>query len=285
MIRKLQQTERGALMKQLFLAGAAVAALAAVPAMAADMPLKAPPPPPPVFSWTSCYLGGHVGIGIDVNRNDFVNAVASGAGEAGEGFGPFNNQSQGGGVAGAQLGCNYQIDQTWVVGIEGEGLWTDITSGVTEPEDAADPAGTFSRFESRNRWDADVAFRLGYAADRSLIYGKAGVAWGGFDFTEWHDDFPTTHGCPGGGTCSVTFTETRPGLLLGGGWEYAVSNYLTFKVEYNFIAFRKGDIPYPDAAAAIQSFSVSDTVHIVKFGLNWRFSSWPLGVSPVTARY
>jgi opacity protein-like surface antigen len=83
----------------------------------------------------------------------------------------------------------------------------------------------------------------------------------------------------------VTFTETRPGLLLGGGWEYAVSNYLTFKVEYNFIAFRKGDIPYPDAAAAIQSFSVSDTVHIVKFGLNWRFSSWPLGVSPVTARY
>src|SRR5262245_53512821 len=31
-------------------------------AMSADMPFKAAPPPP-VFSWTGCYLGGHIGTG------------------------------------------------------------------------------------------------------------------------------------------------------------------------------------------------------------------------------
>jgi outer membrane immunogenic protein len=272
-------------MKRLVLAGAAVAALAAAPAMAADMPLKAIPKPPPVFSWTGCYIGGHVGIAIDANTNDFGVAVASGATEGGEGageFGPFSDHSQGGGVAGGQLGCNYQVDSSWVVGVEGEGFWSEVVGGSSRGEDA-ETSGTFSRFEARNRWDADVAFRLGYAQDRSLVYGKAGVAWGGFNYTEWHDDFPTTHGCPGGGTCSVSFSDTRAGLLLGGGWEYAVSDYLTFKVEYDLIAFRSGNIPYPSAAAAIQSFSERDIVNIVKFGFNYRFGSFPL--APVTARY
>ena len=35
-----------------------LAALAAAPAMAADMPVKyVPPAPPPVFSWSGCYIG------------------------------------------------------------------------------------------------------------------------------------------------------------------------------------------------------------------------------------
>jgi outer membrane immunogenic protein len=186
-------------------------------------------------------------------------------------------------VAGGQIGCNYQVAPSWVIGIEGEGFWTDVRGGATRGEDAFDP-GTFSRFESRNRWDADVAFRLGFAADRSLVYGKAGAAWGGFNFTEWHDDFPTTHACPGGGTCSASFSETRWGVLLGGGWEYALADYLTLKFEYDLITFQKKNIPYPSAAAAIQSFAVRDNVNIFKFGINYRFNTGPFAPA-VVARY
>ena len=51
-------------MKKILLAAAALTALAAAPAMAADLArpepvYKAPPPPPaPVYIWTGCYVGG-----------------------------------------------------------------------------------------------------------------------------------------------------------------------------------------------------------------------------------
>jgi len=42
--------------------GAAVALmLAGAPAVAADMPVKAPPPPLPVYNWTGFYLGADIG--------------------------------------------------------------------------------------------------------------------------------------------------------------------------------------------------------------------------------
>ena len=52
-------------MKKLWLGWFSIAALTAAPALAADLPRKAPaytPPPPPVaYSWTGCYLGGYAG--------------------------------------------------------------------------------------------------------------------------------------------------------------------------------------------------------------------------------
>src|SRR5262249_40332723 len=51
-------------MKKILQTSVALIVLLASPVMAADIAVKAPPPtpvPPPVFSWTGCYLGGHVG--------------------------------------------------------------------------------------------------------------------------------------------------------------------------------------------------------------------------------
>ena len=54
-----------AIMKKLLVAGIAAAAFCSAPALAADMPVKAPPPAPPVAapSWTGFYIGGNVGWG------------------------------------------------------------------------------------------------------------------------------------------------------------------------------------------------------------------------------
>lgn len=52
-------------MRKLWLGWFSIAALAASPALAADLPRKAPaytpPPPPAAYNWTGCYLGGYVG--------------------------------------------------------------------------------------------------------------------------------------------------------------------------------------------------------------------------------
>jgi outer membrane immunogenic protein len=276
-------------MNKLMLGSTALIAFAAIgSAGAADLPVKAPPMvAAPVFSWTGCYIGAHAGYGWGRNRNDFGTAVASGPTEN-EGFpaefGPFHHNTNGG-VVGGQVGCNNQFANNWVVGIEGELWWSGMKGSFTAPEDGTDP-GTFSRFESRNRWDGDVALRLGYAWGRSLLYGKAGVAVGSFRYTEWHDDFPTIHGCPNGGTCSVTFDNTRAGLLLGVGWEYAWTNNWTFKVEYDYIDYGSTNIPYPSTSPPqlpqpLQSFAVKDTKQIVKVGVNYKFD-WG---GPVVARY
>ena len=264
-------------MKRILLAGLGLFAFAAVqPALSADQPLpyKAPPAYAPMFNWTKCYLGVHGGYGWGRDRNRFNDAIASGVSEGFEGF-PAEfasfNHSTSGGVFGGQLGCNYQAATNWVIGVEGELWWSGIKGSHTNPEDFADP-GAFSRFASRNRWDADVALRLGYAQDRSLFYGKAGVAFGNFRYTETHDDFPTDNACAVGvANCNRSFTDTRAGLLLGFGWEYALMNNWTFKAEYNYISFGSHTLPYPSATAGITSFPVRDTKQVVKVGLNYLF--------------
>jgi outer membrane immunogenic protein len=275
------------MMKKILL-GAAIAMLGIAPALAADMAVKALPAPAPVmvYNWTGCYIGAHVGYGWGRNTNDFGRAVASGPTEEGifapGEFGPFNHTTNGG-VAGGQAGCNYQAANNFVIGIEGEAFWSGMKGSFTAQEEFApgDP-GQFTRFESRNLWDADLAARFGYAWGRALLYGKAGVALGGFSYTETHDDFPTTHACfaAPGGVCSVGVSKTQAGLLLGVGLEYGFTNNWTGKIEYNYIDYGTFNLPYPSVGATIQSFAVHETKQIVKVGVNYRFNS-----GPVVARY
>jgi outer membrane immunogenic protein len=257
------------------------------PAGAADMPLKAPALAP-VFDWNRCYVGGHVGYGWGRNRNDFGQAVASGPTENFEAFpaefGPFDHNTSGG-VAGVQAGCN-RTWGNWLIGIEGEAFWTGMKGSFTAPEDSTPPGdpGTFSRFESRNLWDIDLAVRLGmlFNANQDLLYVKGGGVLGRFRYTEWHDDFPTTHSCPGiafvgnqfvNGTCSVDLNQTVPGWLVGFGWEHVISipASLTFKAEVDFIGYPSHNVAYPSAPATMQQFAVTDSKVIFKVGVNKYF--------------
>ena len=113
-------------MKKLFLAGVALTALVAAPAMAADIArpvYKAPPPVVAVYSWTGCYVGAHVG-GLWA-RKDW----SRGAGDtffattpAGASFGSHDADSW---LGGFQAGCDYQFAGGFVVGIQGDYAWTD----------------------------------------------------------------------------------------------------------------------------------------------------------------
>src|SRR5215468_5106311 len=151
-------------MKKLVLVNAA-AVLLNVPALAADLPVKARPAPVPVFTWTSCFLGAHAGGGWA--RKDITDPVA--VAENALGLAPTPgvttaHVSAPGAVIGGQFGCDYQFAPNWVVGVEGAvsgaTMKGDTTVGLSD--------GTTALVTARTDFLGSVTGRLGYAMDRWL---------------------------------------------------------------------------------------------------------------------
>jgi outer membrane immunogenic protein len=274
-------------MKKL-LASASLLALGSVAVSAADLPMKAPPMamPVPVFSWTGCYVGAHVGGGSQhdsfTRDNSFSSSPFASSGE-----GASANPGTGtGAVAGGQLGCNYQ-DGNAVFGLEGEGYWSGLktTTGWSETFVGS---GTDSFVQTtKNKDDFSIAARVGIAFDRTLVYGKAGWVWGNFAFGSAESFIPTT------GTGSLdTFaaTKTLNGLLLGAGVEHAFAPNWTVKLEYNFLDFGSAVAGFTECVAgstppcSTNPFGTSQHVYkqIFKVGFNYLFNPWG---APVVARY
>jgi outer membrane immunogenic protein len=226
-----------------------LAALVAAPAMAADLAVKAPFVPPPVFSWTGCYIGVHVGAGWQTS--DYTTNVADNGGV--------------GGVGGAQAGCNLQWRQ-FVIGLEGE-FWG---STLRDRNFFSDQFETFDAL-SRNRWDATLAARAGVAFDRAFIYGKVGLAVGKFDYSTDQAFVP-----------NQTFTERGSavfaGVVMGVGFEYAFTDNWTAKFEYDYIDFGNKVVNFTDVrcnggvcATTFPNFTVKERKQIAKIGVNYKF--------------
>jgi len=228
---------------------------------AADMglPLKAPLPAPAPFSWTGCYGGLQFGGAAQTDNFASLTDFEGSSGSGSNGLGV---------IAGGQIGCNYQISQL-VVGIEGDGVWSSVrnTAGATFGT-GVDTEGF--QLRSANHWDADVAIRVGMAFDRLLIYGKGGVAWGGFNFKESFTFGGTT-------TEIINGNATLPGLLIGVGMEYAFFTNWTAKIEYNYIAFEQQQVNFNETVDGVvipadafgQNFGA--TKQIIKVGVNYKF--------------
>jgi len=105
-------------MKKIIAIAAAVLGTASV-ASAADLAVKARPyaAPPPVFTWTGCYVGAHAGAGVLLDQG-----FQTGGGLTQD---IVADRHGVGGLAGGQIGCNYQTGML-VLGIEGEGFWSGM---------------------------------------------------------------------------------------------------------------------------------------------------------------
>jgi outer membrane immunogenic protein len=152
--------------KNTFLASAAIATLLAVPAQAADMPIKAPALPALTSSWSGFYIGAHVGYGYAVTAlNTPALALTSriiGAGS--KGF-----------VAGGLGGYNHMLSSRWVGGIEIDGSWQDIETKVTAANFGGELKGSMD-------WSASVRARLGFLVTPSMmLFGTAGWTWSTVD--------------------------------------------------------------------------------------------------------
>jgi hypothetical protein len=73
-------------------------------ALAANMPLKAPILVPPAFTWTGCYVGANGGA-LWAHKDWYDNRSQT----------LRTSQDLSSGLAGGQVGCNYQVT-SWVLG-------------------------------------------------------------------------------------------------------------------------------------------------------------------------
>ncbi len=205
-------------MKRLLLAASALT-MAAGSAPAADLGGRSTPyygqPAQALFNWTGFYFGGN----------------------AGWGWGSALGTDPSGYLIGLQAGYNFQYASGLIAGIETDlaisGM--DGSSGGTSFE--LDYLGT-------------VRGRLGYALDRYMLYGTAGLAYGRGDVRR----------------ASLSNEQTHLGWTIGLGVEAMIAPNVTARLEYLY-----ADLGRETYATVNGPVRVGFDANIVRTALNYKF--------------
>jgi outer membrane immunogenic protein len=253
-------------MKKAFLASSAL--FLAAPALGADLtlPVKAPIASrvaPIPYSWTACYLGGHGGYGT--GRAEFADPTGANFAPPGSTVTPKPS----GGIFGGQVGCDYQFDPNWVVGIEGDWAWANLKDTVTDPFFSR-KAGPNSLF-AKNDEISSVTGRVGYSWDRVLFYGKGGAVWA-------HDKYSVTLAPTGIGPVfppPTTFnaSDTRFGGTVGGGIEWAFLGNWSARAEFDYYNFGSHTLTLSSAAGTAIPANIKQQFATITLGINYRFGT------------
>lgn len=215
MVSRSAAAEEG-IVKRLLLAAAL---LVAGPAFAGDLPQRNYNNNPRVyqnlFNWTGFYAGVH----------------------AGWGWGDATAGSLGGHVIGGQLGYNYQLVSGLTFGIETDISFTGIDGPTAGGIFTADYIGT-------------LRGRIGYAFDRVLIYGTAGLAYAGGSLQL-------------GG---LSNDQSHYGYAIGFGIEGAITNNISVRLEYLYTDFNSRT--YSTVGGPV---GVGFDASTLRAGVNYRF--------------
>lgn len=256
-------------MKKLLLVGALTWSLSvAGPALAADMPINVTKAPvlPPVFSWTGCYLGAHVGGGFgSKNVTDPVQLVQDQLSGAPVTTGVTTvSVNPTGVVVGGQFGCDYQFAPTWVAGMELAASGSTMNGSTSVGLPLGLP-GEAALVAARTDFVGSGTVRLGYAADRWMFYVKGGAAWAG----DKYDVTGTFTGIP----FSFEGLDQRLGWIVGGGVDWAFSGHWSVTLEYDYYQFGHRSVLMSDPVNAVSGpVDFEQSVQIAKVGLN--FHMW-----------
>ncbi|HWX83103.1 MAG TPA: outer membrane beta-barrel protein [Xanthobacteraceae bacterium] len=264
--------------------------------LAADMAVKAPPPPAPVYRWTGFYVGGNIGYSwgkASGDLNDPAIGIFSGLGSLPTSF-PESLKPKGV-IAGAQFGYDYQINPTWVVGLEADLQGSDEHARSGQ---SASTSGVFigpgitgltssnvaTSFEGRISWFATARARAGVLiTPTTLLYGTGGVAFGGVKVSgSGSANINLTAcivgiGCIPTGNASGMFafsqSTTKAGWTLGSGIEGALTGHWTWKAEYLYLHLGSEGGSVADNFGGIASWNAKFTDNIVRAGLNYKFGN------------
>jgi outer membrane immunogenic protein len=207
---------------------------------------------PAAVNWSGPYVGAFAGYGwLDADQRQTNLGMPAG---------PFKADGEGG-LGGLTLGYNHQIGQM-VIGAELEGGYMDITGAGRIP--SSDPAH-HQKIDIESGFYGLAAARLGFAWDRTLIYGKGGYA-------VFEGDVGQTTTKPG-------FVTSRSDNLMGWAYGAGVEQLLSDKISIKFewmrfdldqdTAFQKSitDIP----VGAEYTNSTDGKIDTLRLGVNVRF--------------
>jgi outer membrane immunogenic protein len=251
-------SDRGSVMKQLFLATTAFVLLAAASAQAADMyarPAYTPPPAPaPLYTWTGMYWGANVGYSWGNARYD---ATLTGVGTI------SNSERIDGAIGGVQTGYNYQFG-AWVWGLE-----TDIQASGEKGGSTLVGVLPLTSVTTDHKldWFGTTRARLGVLATPNvLFYGTAGVAYG-----QVKDNVTIT---VAGASAIATFSDVKAGWTAGGGVEGAFGGGWSAKLEYLYMDLGKTEQTFTGVGfGTIASETRRTTDNIVRVGLNYKWGA------------
>lgn len=173
------------------------------------------------YNWTGLYVGAQAGYG-------WANSQALGA----------TNVDVKGGFVGGTVGYNWQLANQWVLGLEADAAWADLSASTVGASSKINAIGT-------------VAGRVGYSFDRTLVFVKGGYAWANNEVS-----------VVGVGSQS----KTHNGWTIGAGVEQAIAGNWSVKGEYQYASFNK------ETYAGLVNLGAD--VHTVKAGLNYRFNGF-----------
>ena len=235
-------------MKRLLIAAASSLALAGLPAMAADMAVKAAPKAPATaYTWTGCYFGGEFGVGWSRARETFSNGA------------PTDDSKPRGGTVGGVLGCNYQMSNI-VVGVEGDYEATDING------EFFNATGATSSGSSKLKSDGSIRARLGVTPwDRTLLYVTGGWAFARYSLMGGPD-------APAPGLPCCGFNTSPDGWTVGGGLEYAIDPNWTARAEYRHSDFGTSTGAL-NPTFPLVNISVRNSIDAFRFALTYKFTS------------
>jgi outer membrane immunogenic protein len=282
-------------MRKLLLGSLILGALVS-PALAADLPVKAPAPVP-VATWDGWYLGASVGW--EWATSNWTTTCFQDLPDGNPPCGPNNrfivdrssphSFDTSGARVGGYFGVNWQVAPTWVVGVEADFGLHDKTStvvgivgctigcvpGLTGRTPANDSTSV------RTIWDASIRARLGYlVTPNALLYGTGGLAQEAMDAN-------VTCNVATSPWCSFNENQTfashiLTGWTIGGGLEWKAATNWILRGEYRYSQFGTfSPVFFGSTTDEIHADITTPHTHMVTFGISYLFG----GTGPVVARY
>jgi high affinity Mn2+ porin len=227
------------------LAGAAVGAMTlANPALAADLPVKAPQLRP-AFDWSGFYIGGHTGYSRGASSAMLTDPLLAAS------SGTFS-----GVIGGVQAGYNVRLPSGLLLGVEADltfpnyltsnSIVSRLTTANSDVTHQLDYVGT-------------VRGRIGYTQGPWLAYATGGLAYAGERFLS----------SPAVGDEEKDIHH-RLGWAAGAGLEYGFAPHWSVRLEYLYSQFERANVRFPSGA---QYNSTLDFQQL-RIGLN-RKVDWP----------
>jgi high affinity Mn2+ porin len=214
------------------------------PALAADMPMKAPHIQS-VFDWTGFYIGAHAGFSRGLSSAVLGDPLPAATSNIFDGM-----------IGGVQGGYNVRLPSGLLLGVE-----TDISFPNYLTSNSVVSSLATARSDLTEQWDyvGTARGRVGYIAGSWLVYATGGLAWAGERFLN----------TPAIGN-DEKILHTRLGWAAGGGVEYGFAPHWSVRLEYLYSQFERSAVRFPSATM----YSSSLDFQSLRVGLN-RKIDWP----------